>query len=62
MVDLETTGLGADAEVVEIGAVDLDCHSGEICPFAAQLVRPQNAIPPEVSAVHHITNADVYDA
>jgi DNA polymerase III epsilon subunit-like protein len=30
VIDLETTGLHADDEVVEVGAIDLNCDSGEI--------------------------------
>ena len=62
IIDLETTGLMTADEVVEIGAIDLDCDSGEIRVVGSHLVRPRNAIPPETSAVHHLTDADVASA
>jgi exodeoxyribonuclease X len=62
IIDLETTGLEPCDEVVEVGAIDLDCDSGEICNFGSQTIRPRNPIPPQASAVHHITDADVADA
>jgi DNA polymerase III epsilon subunit-like protein len=40
VLDLETTGLDPDDEVVEIGAVDLDVGSGDIREVASQIVRP----------------------
>ena len=60
--DLETTGLNADDEVVEIGAVDLDVHTGEICEVTSQIVRPSKPIPPLACAIHHITDDDVASA
>src|SRR5262245_13381382 len=62
IVDLETTGLEPNDEVVEIAAVDLDCDTGEISAFGSQIIRPRNPIPPLASAVHHITDDDVADA
>ena len=59
VIDLETTGLHADDEVVEVGAIDLNCDAGEISIVGAQMVRPRKPIPPEASAVHHITDVDV---
>ncbi len=56
-LDTETTGLGATAEVVEIAVVG---HGGEI--VFESLVRPVAAIPPEVSAIHGISDADVASA
>lgn len=74
VVDLETTGLPPDAEVIEIAAVDV-----RISPFALPRIdegrtltgqpRPMQAfvcpprpIPPEASAVHHIIDGDVAGA
>lgn len=65
VVDTETTGLGPDAEIVEISIIDA---SGT--ELFTSLVRPINAIPPDVVAIHGITNqmvrhaptwADVHD-
>ena len=41
VIDLETTGLHADDEVVEVGAIDLNCDTGEISIVGAQMVRPR---------------------
>ena len=57
VIDLETTGTTADDAVVEIAAVDL--VGDEILPVRADLVRPPIPIPPEASAIHHITDEDV---
>ncbi len=57
IIDLETTGTSADDHVVEIAAVDL--IGGDIVPIGSDLVRPAISIPPEASAIHHITNEDV---
>jgi exodeoxyribonuclease X len=60
IVDVETTGTTPNDAVVEIGAVDL--VGGEIIPVGSDLVRPPIPIPPEASAVHHITDEDVSDS
>jgi exodeoxyribonuclease X len=57
IIDLETTGTTADDTVVEIAAVDL--VGADIVIVGSDLVRPWTAIPPQASAVHHITNEDV---
>ena len=62
VIDLETTGLDLDDEVVEIGAVDLDVDTGEICDVASQIIRPCKSIPADACAVHHITDDDVAGA
>jgi exodeoxyribonuclease X len=59
VVDLETTGLNPDDQVVEIGAVDLDIHTGDICDAVSQIIRPCKSIPAEACAIHHITDDDV---
>ena len=58
--DLETTGLPEDeaADICEVGYTDL-LSSGEICATRWQLIDPGHPIPPELSAIHHITNEDV---
>ena len=62
IIDLETTGLDADDEIVEVGAVDLNVRTGDICDRASQIVRPSKPIPPLACAVHHITDDDVVSA
>ena len=57
IVDLETTGTTPNDAVVEIGAVDL--IGREIIPIGSDLVRPPVPIPPQASAIHHITDRDV---
>lgn len=50
-VDTETTGLGRDAEIVELAIVD---HEGQV--LMDQLFRPQQPIPEDAIRIHHITN------
>ena len=57
IVDLETTGTTPNDAVVEIAAVDL--LGEQIIPVGSDLVRPPISIPPQASAVHHITDDDV---
>lgn len=62
VIDTETTGLdvaGEDA-LVEIAAVPVNAPAGT--GNFQTLVNPQRDIPPEVSAIHHLTNADLVDA
>jgi DNA polymerase III subunit epsilon len=56
-LDTETTGLGPDDEIVEVSIVDSD---GSI--LFDSLVRPSKSIPPDSTAIHGITNADVQSA
>ncbi|BCO32065.1 DNA polymerase III subunit epsilon [Thiohalobacter sp. COW1] len=49
-LDTETTGLGPDAEIVEIAIVGASGH-----PLLDTLVRPMGRIPAEATAVHGIT-------
>ncbi len=51
-LDTETTGLGEDAEVIEIAIVDADG-----CPLVNTLIRPQGEVPPDASRVHGLTTA-----
>ena len=57
IVDLETTGTTPNDAVVEIAAVDL--LGEQIIPVGSDLARPPTPIPPEASAIHHITDEDV---
>lgn len=61
VVDVETTGLSPwrGDRVVEIGA--LRVSGGQIVGKFLQLVNPEMPIPPEVQAIHGITNEDVFD-
>jgi len=62
VVDVETTGLDpATDEVVEVAAVATNALGDNLGMFAS-LVRPTKSIPPEISAVHGITDADVATA
>ena len=56
-LDTETTGLGGDAEIVEIAVVD---HRGK--PLVDTLIRPRGPIPPDATAVHGISDTDVAGA
>lgn len=58
ILDTETTGLGEDDEVIQVGLVD---GAGEILMNNA-LCKPRIPIPPEATAIHHITNALVSNA
>ena len=55
--DTETTGLGREAEIVEIAAV-----STEGIVLIDTLVRPSRPIPAEATRIHGITNRDVATA
>lgn len=57
MLDTETTGVHAGAEVVDIGVVN---HRGEV--VYESLVRPQNGIPVESTNVHGIDEQMVENA
>lgn len=59
VVDVETTGLspGRGDRVVEIGA--LRVSRGQVVGEFLQLVNPGMPIPPEVQAIHGITDDDV---
>lgn len=59
--DVETTGLSPFSDrIVEFGAVKFD-PSGEIVATFEELVNPGQPIPPEVTAIHGITDAAVRD-
>jgi len=57
VMDTETTGLGADAEIVEISIIDSDGTD-----LFTSLVRPNMPILPELVAIHGITNGMVCNA
>ncbi len=55
--DTETTGLGNNAEIVEIGIVDAEGKT-----LLESLVRPLGRIPYEATTIHGISNGMVRDA
>lgn len=57
VIDTETTGIHPTAEIVDIAILAPD---GQVC--FESLVRPRRPIPPEVTAIHHITDAMVAQA
>lgn len=57
VLDTETTGLGAAAEIVQIGIVD-----GEGVSIMNQVIKPTVPIPQGVSNIHGIYDSDVADA
>ncbi|MDY0227344.1 MAG: 3'-5' exonuclease [Desulfomicrobium apsheronum] len=57
VVDTETTGLGPDAEIVEISIIDRDGTD-----LFTSLVRPNVPITPELTAIHGIDNDMVRNA
>lgn len=64
VIDFETTGLPPDATVCEVGWCDINVSPAGITvglPNAA-FCNPGRLIPPEVMAIHHITNEEVADA
>jgi exodeoxyribonuclease X len=68
VLDIETRGLDPDSGVCEIATVDLVRDGDdERAPWQRgrmwrSFINPGKPIPPETSAVHHITDADVKDA
>ena len=57
VLDTETTGLGSDAEIVQIGIVDAAGAT-----VMNQLVKPSQPIPRGATRIHGISDADVADA
>ena len=57
ILDTETTGLGEDAEVVEISIIDAQGNT-----LLNSLVKPSKPIPADATAVHGITNEMVSGA
>lgn len=65
VIDLETTGLDPEVDgIVELASVDYVIRDGslEVSQTFEQLVNPGMPIPPEASAIHHLTDKDVADA
>jgi DNA polymerase-3 subunit epsilon len=61
MIDTETTGRDANLDrVVEVGVVI--ALRGQVVSRWSRLINPGRPIPPEVTAVHGITDADVAEA
>jgi DNA polymerase-3 subunit epsilon len=60
VVDLETTGGAADAEITEIGAVKV--RGGEVLGEFQTLVRPSGPVPPMIQVLTGITSAMVASA
>ncbi len=58
ILDTETTGLGSDAQVIQIGVID---GKGNVL-IDNILVKPTMPIAPDATAIHHITNEMVQDA
>lgn len=56
-VDIETTGLGRDARIIELGAVRIR-HGRKVATYS-QLVNPQIPIPAKVTQITGITDRDV---
>lgn len=57
VLDTETTGLGATAEIVQLALIDRDGQT-----VMNTLVKPTRPCPPEVTRVHGITNEMLADA
>jgi len=55
-LDTETTGFAPDAEVIE-----LTCMEWNGTVLFDQLIKPVKPIPPDVTAIHHITDEMVSD-
>ena len=60
VVDLETTGVGASARIVEIGAVRIE--GGEQVGTLSRLVAPGIPMPPRISRLTGIRDRDLADA
>jgi len=61
VLDVETTGLSSETDrVVEIAIIRGNLH--ETISRYEMMVNPEMAIPPQASAIHHITDAMVSDS
>ena len=57
VLDVETTGLDPQVDrVVELAVASVDTTTSAVVPIYNRLVNPNMPIPPEASAVHHITD------
>lgn len=54
-LDTETTGRSKTSRVIEIAAVRVSLRRGRILAQASQLLNPGVPVPPEASAINHIT-------
>lgn len=59
--DVETTGFGPEARIVEVALTEIDMHLNVVAELHS-LINPCISIPPSASAVHHITDGMVADA
>lgn len=61
VTDIETTGRQEDPDprICELGFIDLDLASMELANATEILVDPDQKMPPEVMAVHHLTDEDL---
>ncbi|URJ47244.1 3'-5' exonuclease [Paenibacillus polymyxa] len=57
ILDVKTTGLDGDSEIVEIAIIDLNEN-----PLFETLIKPVSLIPEEATAIHGITNEMVENA
>lgn len=65
VTDIETTGLsGKTDHIVEIayGSVFASENGAMASEISCELIRPPISIPPNLSAIHHITDSDVMNA
>jgi exodeoxyribonuclease X len=64
VIDYETTGFPEEdgSEVIELGRVDVDLQSMTVGNLWRSFALPAGPIPPEVKAVHHITEGDLAGA
>jgi exodeoxyribonuclease X len=59
VIDTETTGLDpATAEVIELAGIIITETGQRASGWWSTLIRPQRPIPPETSAIHHLTIDD----
>ena len=62
VLDVETTGLDPQVDrIVELAIASVDPTTSAVAPVYEGFVNPGIPIPPEASAVHHITNGMVKD-
>lgn len=60
VVDVETTGLDPKTDaIVEIGMAEVDIVHETVGGLKSSLIHPGKPIPPEASAIHHITDFHV---
>ena len=61
-IDTETTGVNAQAKVVELGMILVDAKTWDTVESFVTKVNPGIPIPPETTAIHGISDADVVSA